>query len=186
MANSEWRMANETDMPRWAEELGAETWQRINELLYEGWQPAAVRRELDIPDSKKRSLEVHARKYRHRRILAPLARLNELLAGGAESIGPDYLTLLRMVIEQGLTDETKCVRTAAVLGKFFGKILEVGAKQEEEAERRDRESRRQTVMANPQEAVRALLEMYGVAPDRAGDEPRIGADERGSGGDGNG
>ncbi len=163
-------MSGTVDIPRWVEDLRPGTLERINELLYNGWQPSAVRRELELPESKRRSLEIHARKYRHRRVLAPLARLNELLAGGAEAIGPDYLKLLGMVIEQALTDETKRVRTAGVLGKFFGKIMEVGAKHQEAEERRERDAKRPAI-SDPQEVVRQLLEMYGVAPDSDGVAP---------------
>ena len=146
-------------IPQWALPLGGEVWERINELLYEGWQPAAVMRELKLPHNKKRSLEVHARRYRNRRILAPLARLNELLAGGAEGIGPDYLKLLRMVVDQALTDEKKGIRAAAILGKFFGKIIEVGAKHEAIEAEREKETRG---AADPQEVVAQILAMYGL------------------------
>jgi hypothetical protein len=59
----------ENEIPRWAQEFGAETWERIGELLYDGWRPCDVRRELDLPSRTKRSLEECAKKYRHRRVL---------------------------------------------------------------------------------------------------------------------
>jgi hypothetical protein len=161
-------LAEDGDRPRWAKELGAETWARINELLYEGHQPAAVATAVELPESKRRSLQLHARKYRHRRVLAPLARLTELLAAGTLDLGPQFMEVLRLAVEQGLTDESKTHRTAAIVGKLFGKLLEVGAKHEEREAQREREDKKPDKV-DSQEVVREVMALYGITP-RDGDK----------------
>lgn len=163
-------MTNESkaNIPRWAHGLGDETWERINELLYEGWQPSAVRKELRIPDRHKRSLELYARKYRHRRVLAPLARLSEVLASGMEGLGPDFVTLLRLCLEQALSNTKVQPRMAAVLGKIIGKMLDIGADKEEAEATREREQRKQEITGDAAEAMRQLLAHYDVHLDDGG------------------
>jgi len=157
-------MGDATDKPRWASELSTEEWGRLNDLLYEGWQPAAVRRELQIADNKKRSLEQYARRFRNRRILAPVGKLAEMIANGSVELGPDFLRLLRMVIEQGLSDEHKSQRAAATLGKFFGKVLEVGARTEAAETERERDNREQGTL-DAAAAMKRMLADYGVTFD---------------------
>jgi len=153
-----------TDIPRWANELGQEKWARIKELLYEGWQPAAVRRELDIPEKKKRSLEQFAGRYRHRRIMAPLTRLAEMLAGGALSMGPDYLRILGLVVSQGLStdDESKRQKAAAILSKFMGKVMQIGAEHEAAEAERQQEERTTDERLDASAVMRQVLDRYGV------------------------
>ncbi len=163
-------MTHETDIPRWARPLGTETWESINEKLYEGWQPAAVHKSLSLPPDKLRSLQEHGKRYRNRRVLAPLARLAEMLASGAAEMGPDYLDLLKLVISQALTseDESKRQRAAGMLGKFFAKVLDVGA--EHQVAEDKRESADATKKPVDAEAVAAeIMDVYGVTPGGRGD-----------------
>ena len=48
---------NTTEIPRWARELGDEAWEKINERLDEGFDTMDIARELNIPQSKIRSLQ---------------------------------------------------------------------------------------------------------------------------------
>jgi hypothetical protein len=157
-------MSATNDKPRWAADLSDLGWERVNELLYDGWQPAAVHRELGLPDSKLRSLQQYARRFKHRRILAPVSKLSELLAAGSLELGPDFLKVLRVTIDQGLSDPDKTQRTAAVVGKVIGKVLEIGAQQEEAEQRREREERRPDKV-DVAEAMRELLSHYGKPAD---------------------
>ena len=91
-------METPQDIPRWAKELGKGKWQSLNDLLYEGWRPSDVMRRLKLPASKKRSLEECAKKYRHRRILAPLSKMRELVVRGATEAGPEAMTALPLSI----------------------------------------------------------------------------------------
>ena len=157
MANDEGK-----DRPLWARKLSQKTWERVNELLYEGWQPAAVRRELKIPARHKRSLELYARKFRSRRVLAPLARLSELIAGGVEQLGPDFLKLLRLATEQALSNPKMQARMAAVLSKFMAGMLKLGAETQEAESKREREEQSQQVTSDAAETMRRMLADYGV------------------------
>lgn len=160
-------MTETGDIPRWASDLGPETWERVNELLYEGWQPAAVRHALDIPEIKKRSLEKYAERYRHRRIMAPVTRLAELLAGGALEMGPDFLKLLNMVVSQGLSggdDARRSQRAAAILAKFMATLLKMGAEHETAEIERQRQEAGEGARGrvDPAEIMRKVLAEYGV------------------------
>jgi hypothetical protein len=157
-----------TDIPRWAGELGQETWDRINELLYDGWQPAAVRRELKIPETHKRSLEMYARKFSHRIVLAPLARLTETLASGCADLGPEFIRLLRLCVNQAMTNPKAQPRVAAILGRIMGKILEIGAGKEEAQARREEQRQREHIGRDYAEAMRRILADYGVRCDDGG------------------
>ncbi len=152
-------MAKAADIPRWAKPLGVETWDRANELFYEGWQPSAVMRALGIPESKRRSLQALGKKYKNRVMLAPLTRFAEMLAGGAEELGPKVLDLLRMCIEQALSDDTKLLRTAAMFDRFVGRMLELKAKHEEAEAQREREEAAKVTL-DPGAVMTELLEHY--------------------------
>ena len=132
-------MVKESDIPRWAKPLGEKTWGRIKELLYDGWQPRAVMRDLKLPESKLRSLTLLARKYRYRRVIAPVSRLREALAGGVAAMGTDTLKLLQMAIQQGLTDEKKSARVAQMLGEFVDRVERLAQRAEEAEARQKRE-----------------------------------------------
>jgi hypothetical protein len=49
--------------PRWAKDLGEETWDKINTLLHDGWDTPDIIRELELPTSKLRSLQIYAAKF---------------------------------------------------------------------------------------------------------------------------
>lgn len=153
------------DIPRWAKELGQETWERINELLYEGWRPCDVMRELHIPEKKKGSLIQHGKKYRHRRILAPLLLLREQIVQGALELAPDTRTAMRIVIAEAINRDTESHRrqraTSTMLQVF--ELAEKIGRAAEEAEgdrKRDEDEREQKIDVN--EAVRRVLERYSV------------------------
>jgi hypothetical protein len=154
-------------IPRWARELpeAEDTWRRINELLYDGWQPAAVRRELNIPDSKKASLELYANKYRYRRVLAPVSRLREELARGTAALAPDTVKLLRMVVEQSLSpgaELDRINRSAALIGKFIVLVENMGRSAEEQEAKREQADSGQTAAVDPGDALRRMCELYGI------------------------
>jgi hypothetical protein len=160
-------------MPTWvkraAEANGSEPGillERINELLYDGYQPSAVMSELGIPEQQERSLEVYARKYSHRRILAPVARLREALAEGVAALSPKTLDLLRLVVEQGLSpecSESKRSRSAEVIGKFCELMLgEAGKAEASDEATKGRADEGKVVERLSDEAMAQIRGIYGL------------------------
>jgi len=160
-------------IPRWvrtaAEAIGSDAatlLERINELLYDGYQPAAVMSELGIPEQQERSLEIYGRKYSHRRILAPIARLREVLAEGVMALSPKTVELLRLVVEQGLSpecSENKRNRSAEVIGKFAELMLAEGRKAEDrEAEKTVKVEVTNKVEKLSDEAMAQIRGIYGL------------------------
>ena len=145
MVNAE--CGNQETIPRWlvnaaegAQREPGELWERINALLRDGWQPAAVRRELSIPEQQERSLEELGRKYRYRRVIAPMSRLRETLSAGAASMGPNVVKLFGMVLAQALspdTEENKRQRAADILVDFLAHVERIGQRAEESEREQD-------------------------------------------------
>jgi len=162
-------MTHDLAIPRWARELGAETWTRINERLYEGHQPVAVMRTLGLPASKLRSLTAYARKYRHRRILAPAARLAEMLTCGAEGMGTDAVRLFRMVLEQSLTaaaSDKQRNRAAEIMLKYLGEVGKMGAAADKAETNRERDHQDETFENMESMLDRVARDVYGLEPAR--------------------
>lgn len=106
---------------------------QIDELLYDGWQPSAVRRKLEIPEQQERSLEQYAVKYRYRRVLAPMARVREALVGGADSVSKDCVKLFGLVLSQALSegvDEGKRQRAAEIMLEYMDRVERIGQRTE--------------------------------------------------------
>jgi hypothetical protein len=164
----------QSEIPRWVKTAGeaigsdaAALFEQVNQLLYDGNQPAAVMRELGIPEQQERSLELHARKFSHRRILAPIARMREVLAEGVMALTPQTVKLLQLVVEQGLNptcSEDKRSRSAEVIGKFSELMLKESRKVEERqavGEGRGNE----VIERSAHEAVVEIRGIYGLATD---------------------
>jgi len=106
---------------------------QIDELLYDGWQPAKVRSKLEIPEQQESSLEHYARKYRYRRVIAPMTRIREALVGGAEPLSKDCVKLFGLVMQQALsegTDEGKRQRAAEIMLEYMDRVERIGERAE--------------------------------------------------------
>lgn len=169
MAKSESKgMTTAQDIPRWAKELDKGKWQSLNELLYEGWRPSDVMRKLKIPASKRRSLELYAKKYRHRRILAPLSKMRELIVRGATEAGPKAMTALRVMVAEAVNDEiepTRRQRAISVLLQVFELAERIGQGAEKAEAERKREEQPAAVGGDPVAAFKAVCAEYGIAID---------------------
>ena len=80
-------MSENQDIPRWAEELGDKTWERINELLDGGWKTMDIVRELSIPNDKRRSLQLYVQRHGPRRRLVQFARFKDAVLAQIETFG---------------------------------------------------------------------------------------------------
>jgi len=156
---------NVPTMPRWAKELGESVWERINELLHDGWDTMDIVRELKLPDNKVRSLQNYARKFGPRRRLSQFAKFKDALLDGAVMMGPDFAKAMTLIaacaVSPGVKESTQ--RRACELMNRFARTLARVMVVDEVAEKerhRDEEKRGQTIDAN--EAVRQVLAQYGV------------------------
>jgi len=135
---------SETDkkqLPLWvrraAEQNGSDAVQllaRIDELLYDGWQPSKVMRELAIPEQQERSLEIYARdKFQYRMVIAPMARLRENIAQGAAQMSPDFVKLFGLCMQQSLgeADLKQRQRMAEIIVAFLDRTERIAQRAEE-------------------------------------------------------
>ena len=120
---------------------------QIDELLYDGWQPAKVRSKLEIPEQQERSLEEYAKKYRYRRVIAPMTRIREALVGGAEPLSRDCVKLFGLVLQQALsegTDEGKRQRAAEIMLEYMDRVERIGQRAETLSEKADANEAKQS------------------------------------------
>jgi len=152
-------------MPRWVKPLGKETWERINELLYEGWDTNDIMRELSIPAKKLHSLQNLAQKFGPRRRLRMFATFKDAMLEGAVLMGPDFAKAMGLIAACAVSPgvKTSTQQTACRLMDRFARTLARVMVVDEVAEKertRDEDRRGQTIDAN--QAVRDVLASYGV------------------------
>lgn len=156
---------NFPDIPRWAEELGPEVWQQINEMLDGGHKTMDIVRELSIPRSKLRSLQTHVQRHGPRRRLVQFARFKDALLAQAEQFGADLVEALGVVAKRAVSNETKAVvqvRAFEAMTTLVGAIQKMIADDaKEEDKRRIEEGAGPKVDANAM--VARILERYGVS-----------------------
>lgn len=95
------------DMPRWAEELGEETWFDIVERLRRGWEVPDIMRDLELPREKLRSLQEFARKYGPMRRLYRYADFKDALLAAAPQWGKRFAAALELLAEQAVKPKVK-------------------------------------------------------------------------------
>lgn len=157
--------------PRWMGELAAEgfdveaTWQRIEDLLWMGWDAADILREVKLPERKRRSLQHAARKFGPRRRLAQFGRFKDALLEGAMELGPDLMRALQGIAAKAVSPNVKesTQTRASLLMIEFTKALTRMMKEDAVSER-ERERKETAVKAvDPTEAVEALKALYGLS-----------------------
>ena len=100
-------MAQGKDKPRWAEELGEETWGDILERLGNGWEVPDIVRDLELPREKLRSLQQYARKYGPKRRLIRYAEFKDALLRGAAEWGPNFSKAMGLLAAQAVNPNIK-------------------------------------------------------------------------------
>jgi predicted ATPase len=156
------------DIPRWAEELGTDTWQRIGEMLDAGHRTMDIVRELKIPESKVRSLQLHVRKYGPRRRLQQFARFKDAVLSQIEEFGEELVRALSVTAALAVSNETKAsvqVRALEVMSNFTNMLSRLMAEDAKTEEQRQRHEGTKGVKIDPAQAVRDLLAEYGVDVD---------------------
>ena len=131
---------------------------QIDELLYNGWQPAKVRSKLEIPEQQERSLEQYATKYRYRRVIAPITRIREALVAGAEPLSKDCVKLFGLVMQQALsegTEDGKRQRAAEIMLEYMDRVERIGQRTETLSKEADASEARQS--GGPAESAEEML-----------------------------
>lgn len=140
------------------------TWQRIEDLLWMGWDAADILREVKLPERKRRSLQAVARKFGPRRRLAQFGKFKDALVEGAMELGPDLMRALQGIAAQAVSPNVKesTQTRASILMIEFTKALTrlMKADVESEKAREAKESAIRTV--DPKAAVEALKALYGI------------------------
>lgn len=157
-------MSTTTDIPRWATPLGEQTWERLNEMLSDGHSTPDIMSELGIPESKRRSLQVYARKYGPRRRLIRYAEFKDALLGGAAQIGQDFARALKLIAFKATSpnvDDKTQRQACEVMNEFAKTIAKMMAGDEKAEAQRQREENAATTV-DPQQVVSKLLALYGV------------------------
>ena len=165
-----------TEIPRWAKELGNETWEKINERLDEGFDTMDIVRELEIPQSKIRSLQAYARKFGPRRRLNTFAKFKDALLTGAINLGPDFARAMTFVAANAVNPDVKPStqhKACSLMVKFAETIGKMMAGDEAaERQRSDQEATAQ--MGNKREelsreAIEQIKTIYGLGGGGDGD-----------------
>ena len=163
------------DIPRWAQPLGAETWQRINELLSEGYGASDIAQIAGVPPDKLRSLQVHARRYGPKRRLIRYAEFKDALLRQAGEFGEDLVKALSRIAALAISPETKPeiqMRAFCAMNEFataIGKMMSGEDKLEHERLKTQAEkdaSKRSEGLSR--DAIANILSIYGLDPDDLG------------------
>ena len=149
-------------IPRWAKDFGEETWERIHELLHEGFDAPDVIRELKLPKDKLRSLQRYAAKFGPRRRLIAFAQFKDALLKGAVDSGEGFAKALSTIVSHAVSedvDHEKQRRAVDSMTKFT-KVLAgmMASDQKQEAQRALDDKSKKKV--DPDELVRRVLDIY--------------------------
>jgi len=154
-------------LPRWGRELGEETWTRINELLHDGFDANDVVRELELPEAKRRSLQVYARKFGPRRRLLAFAAFKDALLSGAVECSKDFAKSLSLIAQYAVSEKVKPgkqLRAVELLTKFTQALSTMMSAEEKVEAERGAEPQRAKIDA--QDVLRQIMDVYGVRVER--------------------
>jgi len=152
-------------IPKWARELGEETWEKLNELLHVGWDVPDILRELNVPASKLRSLQCHARKFGPRRRLILFERFKQNLLKAAVELSPDFGKALALISEHAVNPNVKestQLRAAQLLIEFTGKVSQMMAGDEKADIEAAKAQSQGGAKVDANEVVRTILDVYGL------------------------
>jgi hypothetical protein len=150
-------------MPPWAVGIGGERWQRLNELMDEGWGAADILRELGLPDCKRRSIQVYVQRNGPRRRLVKFAQFKDALLEQIGEFGADMVKALGVVAARAVSNETPAgiqVRAVEAMNNFT-RVLAVlmdGDQREEATQTPERGAGK----LDAAEVIGQVLKAYGV------------------------
>lgn len=148
--------------PRWAKDIDDATWARLVDLLQDGQTALDVLIELELPRTKLRSLQLLAEQFGPRRRLLAFATFREALATSAAEnagkFGAALERIARLAVSDNVAEATQvraieCMRLwAETLGKHAAA----------DAEAMKAEEAKTTPAVDADEALRRILDIYGV------------------------
>lgn len=158
--------AKENLIPRWARELGEETWEKINELLHDGYDTPDILRELDIPAGKIRSLQIYARKFGPKRRLKKFAAFKETLLNGAMEFSPQFMDAMGLIAKSAVSTKVKPAvqQRACALMTLFTSVLTRSMKDDIVNEKEREATSPVSGKLDPDEIVRRIHDIYGIKP----------------------
>lgn len=163
-------MTQTDDIPRWAQSLGTETWEKIGELLHEGWDLSDLMRTLQIPEPKRRSLQVYARKFGPRRRLLMFATFKDALLQGAVDMGPEFAEAMTLIAKSAVSEGVKpstqqrACELMANYAKTLAGLMQGDAEAEQQRERDETGSTRSAASTEKlsHEAMAKIKGIYGL------------------------
>ncbi len=160
-------------IPRWAKDLGTEqrdaeaTWERINELLHDGFDAPDVIRELELPEGKLRSLQVYARKYGPRRRLIAFATFKDALLSGAVENRHKFITALGVICGHALSTDIPVAKQQAafLLMTEYVKAMARVTKDDRDRESVREKTKKSGAKVDAGEVVDRIHDIYGIKRD---------------------
>jgi len=154
-------------VPRWARELGEDVWERINELLHDGFDSPDVIRELKLPESKLRSLQIYARKFGPRRRLLAFATFKDALLSGAVENRAKFIAALGVICGHAISTEVSESKqqSAFALMTDYVKAMVAATKDDREKESVREKTERSGEKVDASEVVDRIHDIYGIKRD---------------------
>lgn len=154
------------DIPRWAADFDAVVWERINELLADGWDTQDIVRELSLPNSKLRSLQELAKAYGPRRRLNHFQKFKDAVMKGVADIGPEFQKALALIAANAASPNVKestqerAMQLMIDVAKLVTRMA--GIELEAETERKEAANETGTGKELSADAIQKIKEIYGV------------------------
>jgi len=128
-------------VPRWARELAPGVWQQICEMVDDGFDAARIMLIADVPESKRRSLQVYVAKYGPRRRLVRFSEFKDALANYGPQFGEDLVKAMSIIARHTVSPDTdpdqvrKAIEVMSEVAKLYAKLTDQDEKVERERER---------------------------------------------------
>ena len=162
-------MAEETTqqaIPRWAKDLPDGTFERINDLLMDGFDTPDIMDALSLPANKRRSLQVHAAKFGPRRRLIAFAKFKDALLRGAVDSSEDVAKGLALVAKYAVSEEVKPEKqhkAMKLMVEFTQALTKIMAAEEAVEREREKLAEDKGGALSAAEIVQQIRDLYGVS-----------------------
>lgn len=164
--------SDQANVPRWARDAAAEMgqdaaalWERINDLLMDGFDTPDIMDALSLPSSKRRSLQVYAAKFGPRRRLLQFAKFKDALLRGAVDAGDDLAKGLALAAKYAVSEKVKPEKQQAAMGlmvKFTQALSKLMSAEEADQRTREKEAEKTGGTLSAEEIVQQIHDLYGI------------------------
>ncbi len=105
------------NQPRWAKDFDDATWDKINDLVDQGWAAINIERELAIPENKRRSLQLYVQRFGPRRRLVKFAQFQDGILNQIGEYGPKMIAALSQIAANAVNPDVDAdIQTRAFKG----------------------------------------------------------------------